>query len=481
MRRAPYIFPVVAASLLRSSLWDRTVVCALRGGGIVLVWWLSIAIAPVKVMAAEAVWIDVEGAIGPATRDYFDRALTKAVERGAALFVVRMDTPGGLDTSMRDIVKSILESPIPVVTYVAPSGARAASAGTFLLYASHVAAMAPATNVGAATPVQMGGGPGPRPQPGEAGSEQERPADNDSAMRRKVVNDAVAYITSLAQARGRNAQWAEQAVREGAALGAEAALAEGVIDVVAKDMADLLSQLNGRKMRVATGEITLATEGMVLVHVEPDWRNRLLAIITDPNIAYILMLIGIYGLIFELANPGALLPGTAGAICLLLALFAFQLLPVNYAGLALMLLGVALMVGEAFVPSFGALGIGGGIAFVIGSIILMDTDVPGYGISIPLVAAFALSASAVFTVVLVMAVKARRQPVVSGAEELLGATAIALSDFVDGGGTVWVHGEQWNARAAVPITRSQRLRVVKIEGLTVWVEPANENAGRNSR
>lgn len=447
---------------------------------IAIACWLSVAFVPVGTAATDAVWIDVEGAIGPATRDYFDRSLDKAVERGAALLIVRMDTPGGLDTSMRDIVKSILESPIPVVIYVAPSGARAASAGTFLLYAAHVAAMAPATNVGAATPVQMGGTPG-RGTPADQGdSEIERPADDASAMRRKVVNDAVAYITSLAQARGRNAQWAEKAVREGASLTAEAALAEGVIDLVAKEMTDLFDQLDGRKVRVVTGEVTIKTEGIVLVHLEPDWRNRLLAIITDPNIAYILMLIGIYGLIFELANPGALVPGIVGAICLLLALFAFQLLPVNYAGLALMLLGVALMVGEAFVPSFGALGIGGGIAFVIGSIILMDTDVPGYGISVPLIGAFALSGSAVFTIVLVMAMKARRQPVVSGAEELVGASAVALSAFVGGRGTVRVHGEQWSARSDVPITPAQRLQVTKIDGLTVWVEPANDNAGRNS-
>lgn len=477
MRCVPRIIPTVSASLLSFGNWRR-IVNPLPGIGVALVWWLWSAILPTTAIAAEAVWIDVEGAIGPATRDYFDRSLSKAVARGAALFVVRIDTPGGLDTSTRDIVKSILESPIPVISYVAPSGARAASAGTFLLYASHVAAMAPATNVGAATPVQMGGGPGGAPPEVKEG-EKERVSDNETAMRRKVVNDAVAYITGLAQARGRNAQWAEKAVREGASLGAEAALGEGVIDLVAKDAADLFRQLNGRTLHLATGEITLKTEGMVLVHVEPDWRNRLLAVITDPNIAYILMLIGLYGLIFELANPGALLPGTVGAICLLLALFAFQLLPVNYAGMALMLLGVALMVGEAFVPSFGALGLGGGIAFVFGSIILMDTDVPGYGISIPLIVAFALSASLAFTVVLVMAIKARRRPVVSGAEELVGATATAVTDFVDGRGTVHVHGEQWSARAATPITRSQRLRVVRIEGLTMWVEPANENTLRN--
>lgn len=447
--------------------------------GLVLGWLILVSSPPV-LAAGETVWVDIEGPIGPATRDYFDRSLEKAVDRGAALLIVRMDTPGGLDTSMRDIVKSILDAPIPVISYVAPSGARAASAGTYLLYASHIAAMAPATNLGAATPVQMGGIPTPS-RPSEAGQgEQEAPADNETAMRRKVINDAVAYIRGLAEARGRNPDWAEKAVREGAALSAEEALAAGVIDLIARDMADLLKQIDGKRVRVAGREVTLNTQGTVLDHIEPDWRSRLLAIITDPNVAYILMLIGIYGLIFEFANPGALVPGTVGAISLLLALFAFQVLPVNYAGLALMMLGVALMVGEAFVPSFGALGIGGVIAFVIGSIILMDTDVPGYGVSLPLVGAFALSSSVVFTAVLVMALKARRRPVVSGTEELIGAPATALADFVDGKGKVRVHSELWNARSDAAVAKAQSLKVSKVDGLTVWVEPANNGSGRTT-
>lgn len=298
--------------------------------------------------ASPIVQLSIEDAIGPATDDYVGRALETAAERNARLVVIRMDTPGGLDTSMRSIIKHIINSPVPVVTYVAPSGARAASAGTYILYASHIAAMAPGTNVGAATPVQLGGG-----SPlggGDKKDQKEQSNDNESAMRHKVVNDAVAYIQSLAQMRGRNQAWAEQAVREAASLSADEALKKNVIDIVATGVGDLLQQIDGRQVIVQGAARTLHTAGMPVMPIEPDWRNRLLGIITNPNVAYILMLIAIYGLIFEFSSPGAVVPGTVGAICLLLALYSFQLLPVNYAGLALLLLGVALMVGRLINP-----------------------------------------------------------------------------------------------------------------------------------
>lgn len=416
--------------------------------------------------------LTLEEAIGPATDDYIGRALETAAQRNARLVVIRMDTPGGLDTSMRAIIKNIINSPVPVATYVAPSGARAASAGTYILYASHIAAMAPGTNVGAATPVQMGGGGAPPGTPdGEKGKGEQATQDgNESAMKRKAVNDAVAYIQSLAQMRGRNQEWAEKAVREAASLSASEALELNVIDIIATGIGDLLQQLHGREVMVQGAARRLNTAGMPVIPMEPDWRNRLLSVITNPNVAYILMLIGIYGLIFEFSNPGAIVPGTVGAISLLLALYSFQLLPVNYAGLALLLLGVGLMVAEAYQPSFGMLGIGGLAAFVIGSIILMDTRAPGFGIDIAVIVTFAITSVLVFVVAIGMALRARRRPVVSGLEELVGGTAVAIDDF-DGRGRVAIHSEHWNAQASSPVAKGQQVKVTGVKGLTLTVEP----------
>ncbi|MEN8259406.1 MAG: nodulation protein NfeD [Pseudomonadota bacterium] len=429
-----------------------------------------------------AVQIDIDGAIGPATTDYVVRAIDKAVERNADLIILRMDTPGGLDSAMRDIIKKILASPVPVVSYVSPGGARAASAGTYILYASHVAAMAPGTNLGAATPVQIGAprgfGEEKEPEKGKekADSDREKRKVSDDPMTHKIVNDAVAYIRGLAKMRGRNQEWAEKAVREAASLPAEEAKGLNVIDLVAVDTAELLRQLNGRKVNVLGREITLETTGMILQRIEPDWRNELLAVITNPNVAYILLLIGIYGLIFEFSSPGAVVPGTVGAICLLLALFAFQVLPINYAGLALILLGIALMVAEAFVPSVGVLGIGGVAAFVIGSIILMDTDIEGYGVNPALIGAFALSGALFFILALGMLIRSRRKRVVSGREGLIGGMGTALNDF-EGFGTIRIHSESWTARSDAPLKKGDRVRVTGMDGLVLSVTRSERAEG----
>lgn len=440
--------------------------------------------------ARTAIMLEIDGPIGPATSDYFLRALHKADEHSVALIILRIDTPGGLDVSMRDIIKGIIASRIPVVSYVAPSGARAASAGTYILYASHVAAMAPATNLGAATPVQIGGVPdirpkmpAPTPAPIPIPNTTDKPTASDSPaplktpMAKKMINDAVAYIRGLATLRGRNADWAEKAVREAASLPAEQALEKNVIDIVAKDTQDLLQQLHGREVTVNGQQLSLQTDNLTLTPVLPDWRSELLAIITNPNIAYILMLVGVYGLIFEFSNPGAIVPGVVGGICLLLAMFAFQVLPINYAGVALILLGLALMVAEAFAPSFGVLGLGGVIAFVFGSIMLIDTEAPGFGISWALIGGFAATSALLLSVLLGMAVRSRTRPVVSGQEQMLGSSGVALEDFTSTNshyiGTALVHSEHWQARAEMPLHKGDAIRVLAMDGLilTVSAEP----------
>ena len=442
--------------------------------------WMTITVAnqPNAKSSARVVQLELVGPIGPASSDYIDRSLDYADEINASLVIIRLDTPGGLDTAMREIIKKIIASPVPVATYVAPGGARAASAGVYILYASHIAAMAPATNLGAATPVQIGilSDTEEDKPPVQGKPKLENLADHGSVMERKMTNDAVAYLRGLANLRGRNGEWAEKAVRDSVSLPAEEALKLKVIDLIAADTHDLLTQIEGRAVNVLGQSVKLNLSGADIEVSEPDWRNRLLSGIANPNVAYILMLIGIYGLILEFAHPGAVAPGTIGAICLLLALYALQALSVNYAGLALILLGIGLMIAEAFAPSFGILGIGGITSFVFGSVILVDMDLSGEGLSPILIISFAVSSFLICIVTTGLLMKVRRKPVVTGREKMIGSTGTAMEDFASEG-RVWIHSETWSARTEIPVMKNQTVLVKDIEGLTLNIIPQQNEKG----
>jgi membrane-bound serine protease (ClpP class) len=428
---------------------------------------LAIATNAARAAPATVVAIDVTGVIGPATAEYVARGLAHAAREHAALVVLRLDTPGGLDTSMRAIVRDILASTVPVVGYVAPPGARAASAGTFILYACHVAAMAPGTNLGAASPVSIGFTPAPAASDGD---KKGAPAD---VHERKAMQDAAAYIRSLAELRGRNAQWAAKAVTEAASLSASEAKKQDVVDLIAGDERDLMRQLDGRNVKIGNDERALRVADATIMPFAPDWHFRALAIIADPTVAMILMLIGVYGLIFEFGHPGFVFPGVFGAVSLLLGLYALHLLPVNYAGLALMAIGIGFMVAEVFVPAFGSLGLGGVAAFVIGALMLIDTDVPGFGIPRTLIALFALVTAAFVIVVVRLAVRARKRPLVSGLRSMIGASGEMLEDAAETG---WasINGETWRVRVGAPIVKGRRIRVVGMNGNVPLVELGEE-------
>ena len=428
--------------------------------------------------APKAVILEIDGAIGPATSEYVAREFRELAPSDTRLIILRMNTPGGLDTSMREIIAAILASPIPVAEYVAPSGARAASAGTYIAYACAIAAMAPGTNIGAATPIQLGGPTEPPVKKREpdkrgdgggnaGGGDNNEPADAEG---RKVLNDAVAYIRGLAELNGRNADWAVDAVRNAVSIPASEALKLHVIDVIADDVPDLLRKIDGRDVMVAGRTMRLATQGLEVAVHPPDWRTRLLAVITNPNIALLLMLAGIWGLVFELTSPGVVVPGVLGAISLLVALFALNLLPVNFAGVALLLLGIGLMIAEAHLGAFGLLGVAGIIAFVVGGVMMFPSRAPGFGISLPVLAGATVVTGGLFLVVLALLLRSRRRPIVTGNEGLLGAEGEAVAWQGDEG-RVRVSGEIWRARASHPLAPGNRVKVVDRQGLVLMVEP----------
>ncbi|MGR5152560.1 NfeD family protein [Photobacterium swingsii] len=478
---------------------------------------------------ADDVWvIEIKGGIGPAISDYVSREIALAQEEQAKFIVLKMDTPGGLDTSMREIIQAITISPIPIATWVGPAGSRAASAGTYILLASHVASMAPGTNLGAATPVSLGGPQRDKDQdsnnpfaPKQDQSDKSRPSQQDSpqksqpapsvedesiapsdqakktpdedakadntdnasgesekiaaktAMEKKVMNDAAAYIQSLAKLHGRNEVWAEKAVREAASLDAESALAENVIDFIAPNLDQLIAQANGRQVVVNGVQTEIALSNVAYVERQQDWRFKLLTVITNPNVAYILMLIGIYGLLLEFYNPGVGLPGVLGGICLILAMYSLQLLPVSYAGLGLLLLGIALMIAETFSPSFGILGLGGIVAFVLGSVMLMDTETPGFQIAVPLIVGLTVVSALFFFVIIALLLKVRRRPVTTGVQLIQGQIATVICGF-PGEGKVMVDGEIWQARSNMRYQQGDHVVVTNISGLWLDVESVNK-------
>lgn len=424
---------------------------------------LLLAVASAETARRPVIVLQIDGPIGPATAEYVEHGLTVAHDRSAQAVVLRLNTPGGLDGSMRDIVRAILAAPIPVLTYVAPPGARAASAGTYIVYASHVAAMAPGTNLGAATPVSIGGVPG-----------GEKP-DKDDAMSRKVVNDAVAYLRSLAELRGRNVDWAEKAVREGVSLSATEAVRLQAADLMADDLAELLKVVDGRMVSVAGMPRRLDTAQAPVEILEPGWRIELLSQLTNPNIAFLLLMIGVYGIVFELASPGAIVPGVIGAISLTLGLYALAVLPVNYAGLALVMLGLAFMAGEAFMPSFGVLGFGGLAAFAAGAFILFNTDVPGFGLSWQVIAGTTGVSGVLLSLLLAYVVRVHRRRATTGMEALVGQR-VQVDRWDRASGTVRLRGEMWRAEADRPMAAGDVARVVAVRGLTLVIEPAAHGA-----
>lgn len=424
----------------------------------------ALVVAPCAAIAATQTrpapqLIAIDGPIGPPMASYVDRALEAAAQKDAPFVVIRLDTPGGLSSSMRSIIQAIIAAPMPVVCWVGPKGARAASAGTYILYACNVASMAPGTNVGAATPVQL--------SPGGSNT----PAKPKTAEQQKILNDAIAYITSLAQMRGRNVEWAQKAVREAASVSAEKALAKNVIDLMAPNLPTLLDRIDGRSISTPHGSTVIHSGTATLHTLERTWKEKFLAVLASPTIAYILLMIGIFGLVLEGLHPGVVLPGTVGAIALILALFGLTALPVSWAGFALIILGAVLMVSEAFAPSFGALGLGGIIAFVIGSIMLFDANAPGYGLPAVYIGSGAFVASLGLAGLVYLLAKMRQRPVVSGREGMIGLSATALEDF-DEHGHVLAEGEHWRARAAIPVRKGETVTIEDVQSLTLIVRPA---------
>lgn len=428
-----------------------------------LLFLLFITFLPLFASTSTIMKLEIKGAIGPASSYYLKEGMAAAVLHNAQMILIELDTPGGLSSSMREMIQEITNSTFPVITYVSPKGAHAASAGTYLIYASHVAAMAPGTNLGAATPVSL------MPTPMIRDLNNSSP----SALEKKVINDAIAYIKSLAELNERNISWAVEAVKEGKSISAKDALSYGVIDLMAEDSNELLRKLEGRSVTVSGNNVILRTEGAIIQTFKPDWKIKFLSIITDPNIAYILLIIAIYGIFFELVNPGAIFPGVIGMISGVIALYALNMLPFNYAGLLLIILGIAFMVAEVFITGFGILGIGGVLAFAFGSLLLFDADTLGSGVSIPLIIAFSLVSLGFFIFVLQFLIRSRSVKIVTGVDEMVGASAEVL-ELNDKGYRVRCHGEIWYADSNVTLKIGQKVRVESLSGLVLHVNPIKE-------
>ncbi len=428
-----------------------------------LLWLSLLLVFPLFATTSTIIKLEIKGTIGPASSYYLKEGMSVALDNNAHMLLIELDTPGGLSKSMREMIQEITNSTIPVVIYVSPKGARAASAGTYLLYASHVAAMAPGTNLGAATPVNM------MPTPKIPDMNSSAP----TALEKKLINDAMAYIKSLAELNDRNISWALDAVKEGKSISAKDALRYGVIDLIAEDSSELLTKLEGRTVTVSGKSVLLGTKGSVIKSFEADWKTKVLSIITNPNIAYILLLIAFYGIFFELMNPGGLFPGVIGVISGVIALYALNMLPFNYAGLLLIILGIAFMVAEVLIAGFGILGIGGVIAFAFGSFLLFDSDTLGSGVSIPLIIAFSLVSLGFFIFVLRFLLHSRSVKVKTGIDEMVGAVAEVL-ELTKEGYRVRCHGEIWYATSDSTLKVGQHVRVESLSGLVLQVNPMKE-------
>ncbi len=421
---------------------------------IIIVPLFLLIFSTVSFSAKSSVYVlTIQGVINPVSAEYIQRGIDLANTERASALVIELDTPGGLDTSMRKIIKSINQSAVPVVVYVFPSGARAASAGVFITMAAHVAAMAPGTNIGAAHPVGIGIG-----------------GKMDKTMVEKVTNDAVAYIKSIAERRGRNKKWAEKAVRKSVSVTAREALKLRVIDLIAKDLDDLMKKIDGKTVETVSGKVKLKTRGVPTKRVPMGLRLKILSIIGNPNVAYILMLLGFYGLFFELTNPGAIFPGVFGAICLILAFYSFQTLPVNYAGLLLIILSIILFVLEIKITSHGVLTIGGIVSMVIGSLMLFKSPGPFFKLSLYLILPAALATALFFTVTFSLAFKAWRRKPVTGKEGLLGLEGVAHTDIDKEGGMALLRGEYWQAFSDEPIKKGEKIKVQEVKGLKIKVK-----------
>ncbi len=401
----------------------------------------------------EVMVITVDGVINPVSADFMQKSINKANDKKYEALVIELDTPGGLDASMRSIVKEIIRSEVPVIVFVSPSGSRAASAGAFIAMAAHIAAMSPGTNIGAAHPVGVGG-------------------KMDKTMTEKATNDAVAYIKSLAEKSGRNVQWAEDAVRKSISSTETEALQLKVIDLITKDISSLLADIDGKKVRTVSGEKILSTKNASVVREEMGLRLRILNLISDPNVAYILMLLGFYGLFFELTNPGSLFPGVIGGICLILAFYAFQTLPVNYAGLLLIILAIILFILEVKIISHGVLTIGGIVAMTIGSLMLFESPAPFMKLSLAVILPAVVMTTLFFTILISLAYKAYKRKPITGAEGLLGSYGIADTDITREGGRVTIHGEIWSSYSEDAIDKGKRIIVEEVSGLKLKVKKA---------